>query len=190
MEARENAAATLFSLSVVDENKVAIGAAGAIPALIDLLCQGTPRGKKDAATAIFNLSIYQGNKVRAVRAGIVPPLMRLLKDAGGGMVDEALAILAILASHQEGKVAIGQAAPMPVLVEVIRTGSPRNRENAAAVLWSLCAGDVSYLQLAKGLGAEEVLKELSENGTDRAKRKAGSVLELMQRIEPVVVPQV
>lgn len=190
MEARENAAATLFSLSVVDENKVAIGAAGAIPALIDLLCQGTPRGKKDAATAIFNLSIYQGNKVRAVRAGIVPPLMRLLKDAGGGMVDEALAILAILASHQEGKVAIGQAAPMPVLVEVIRTGSPRNRENAAAVLWSLCAGDVNYLQLAKGLGAEEVLKELSENGTDRAKRKAGSVLELMQRIEPAVVPQV
>ncbi|KAK2992387.1 hypothetical protein RJ640_018306 [Escallonia rubra] len=186
MEARENAAATLFSLSVVDENKVAIGAAGAIPALIDLLCQGTPRGKKDAATAIFNLSIYQGNKVRAVRAGIVPPLMRLLKDAGGGMVDEALAILAILASHQEGKFAISQSEPIPVLIEVVRTGSPRNRENAAAVLWSLCAGDGQCLSIARELGAEEILKELSENGTDRAKRKAGSVLELLQRIEAVV----
>lgn len=185
MEARENAAATLFSLSVVDENKVAIGAAGAIPALIDLLCHGTPRGKKDAATAIFNLSIYQGNKVRAVRSGIVPPLIRLLKDPGGGMVDEALAILAILASHLEGKVAIGQADPVPVLVEVIRTGSPRNRENAAAILWSLCTGDVQYLKLAKDLGAEEVLRELSESGTDRAKRKASSVLELLQRVEPV-----
>jgi len=31
MEARANAAATLFSLSVLDMNKVAIGAAGAIP---------------------------------------------------------------------------------------------------------------------------------------------------------------
>ncbi|XP_052199930.1 U-box domain-containing protein 14 [Diospyros lotus] len=183
MEARENAAATLFSLSVVDENKVAIGAAGAIPALIDLLCNGTPRGKKDAATAIFNLSIYQGNKVRAVRAGIVVPLMRLLKDAGGGMVDEALAILAILASHQEGKVAIGQAEPIPVLLEVVRTGSPRNRENAAAVLWSLCTGDILYLKKALELGAEEPLKELSENGTDRARRKAASVLELLQRVE-------
>ncbi|KAL0382690.1 UNVERIFIED_CONTAM: U-box domain-containing protein 14 [Sesamum calycinum] len=151
-EARENAAATLFSLSVVDENKVAIGAAGAIPPLIDLLCQGTPRGKKDAATAIFNLSIYQGNKVRAVRAGIVPPLMRLLKDPGGGMVDEALAILAILASHQEGKVAIGQAEPIPTLVEVIRTGSPRNRENAAAILWSLCTGSAQYIKIARELG--------------------------------------
>ncbi|KAE8672026.1 U-box domain-containing protein 13 [Hibiscus syriacus] len=183
MEARENAAATLFSLSVIDEYKVAIGAAGAIPALIKLLCEGSPRGKKDAATAIFNLSIFQGNKVRAVRAGIVPPLMRLLKDAGGGMVDEALAILAILASHQEGKVAIGQADPIPVLLEVIRTGSPRNRENAAAILWSLCTGNIEQLKTAKELSAEEALKDLSESGTDRAKRKAGSILELFQRLE-------
>ncbi|KAF5192218.1 U-box domain-containing protein [Thalictrum thalictroides] len=181
MEARENAAATLFSLSVIDENKVAIGAAGAIPALIDLLCKGSPRGKKDAATAIFNLSIYQGNKVRAVRAGIVVPLMKLLIDAAGGMVDEALAILAILASHQEGRVAIGQAEPVPVLVEVMRTGSPRNRENAAAVLWSLCAGDSQHLENAKESGVEEALKELSENGTDRAKRKAASILELLNQ---------
>ncbi|KAL8051718.1 hypothetical protein ABFX02_06G166200 [Erythranthe guttata] len=186
-EARENAAATLFSLSVVDENKVAIGAAGAIAPLIDLLCHGTPRGKKDAATAIFNLSIYQGNKVRAVRAGIVPPLIGLLKDQGGGMVDESLAILAILASHQEGKVALGQAEPIPILVEVIRTGSPRNRENAAAILWSLCTGNSQCLKLARELGAEEALKELSENGTDRAKRKAGSVLDLIQRVEEVVI---
>ncbi|KAF5467074.1 hypothetical protein F2P56_016936 [Juglans regia] len=186
MEARENAAATLFSLSVVDEYKVKIGAAGAIPALITLLCEGTPRGKKDAATAIFNLSIYQGNKSRAVKAGIVAPLMRLLKDAGSGMVDEALAILAILASHTEGKTAIGQGEPIPVLVEFIRTGSPRNRENAAAVLWSLCTGDSQQLKLAREHGAEEALKQLSENGTDRAKRKAGNILELLHQVEVVV----
>lgn len=183
MEARENAAATLFSLSVVDENKVAIGAAGAIPALIALLIQGTPRGKKDAATAIFSLSIYQGNKVRAVRAGIVGPLMVMLKEADGGMVDEALAILAILASHPEGKIAIGQTEPILLLVELVRIGSPRNRENAAAVLWSLCMGDLKHLKLAKDLKAEQVLKELSENGTDRAKRKASSLLEFLQRVE-------
>ncbi|XP_074292256.1 U-box domain-containing protein 14 [Silene latifolia] len=183
MEAKENAAATLFSLSVVDDNKVAIGAVGAIPPLIDLLIQGTPRGKKDAATAIFNLSIFQGNKVRAVRAGIVEPLMKFLKEADGGMVDEALAILAIIASHPEGKTAIGQAEPIPFLIELIRTGSPRNRENAAAVLWSLCMGDSMYLKLAKELNAEPVLKELSENGTERAKRKASSLIEVLQRVD-------
>ncbi|KAI3758160.1 hypothetical protein L6452_05712 [Arctium lappa] len=186
MEARENAAATLFSLSVVDENKVAIGAAGAIPPLIDLLQEGTPRGKKDAATAIFNLCIYQGNKVRAVRAGIVGPLMRLVKNASGGMMDEALAILAIIASHHEGKAAIGGAEPIPVLIDVVGTGSARTRENGVSILWCVCAGDVECLKMMKEFGAEEVLKELAENGTDRAKRKAASVLELLQRLQPPV----
>ncbi|KAK4766202.1 hypothetical protein SAY87_007844 [Trapa incisa] len=76
----------LFSLSVIDEDKVAIGAAGAIPAL--------------------------GNKVRIIKAGIMGPLMGLLRDTGGGMVDEAPAILSILVSHPEGKAAIGLAQPM------------------------------------------------------------------------------
>ncbi|RVW56976.1 U-box domain-containing protein 13 [Vitis vinifera] len=160
MEARENAAATLFSLSVVDENK---------------------RGKKDAATALFNLCIYQGNKGKAVRAGVVPTLMRLLTEPGGGMVDEALAILAILASHPEGKAAIGSSEAVPVLVEVIGNGSPRNRENAAAVLVHLCAGDQHHLAEAQELGVMGPLVDLAQNGTDRGKRKAAQLLERMGR---------
>lgn len=181
MEARENAAATLFSLSVIDENKVTIGASGAIPPLVTLLSEGTQRGKKDAATALFNLCIYQGNKGKAVRAGVVPTLMHLLTEPGGGMVDEALAILAILSSHPEGKAAIGAAEALPVLVEVIGNGSPRNRENAAAVLVHLCAGDQQYLAEAKELGVMGPLVDLAQNGTDRGKRKAAQLLERMSR---------
>ncbi|XP_054814171.1 U-box domain-containing protein 13-like isoform X1 [Prosopis cineraria] len=181
MEARENAAATLFSLSVVDENKVTIGSSGAIPPLVTLLSEGTQRGKKDAATALFNLCIFQGNKGKAVRAGVVPTLMRLLTEPGGGMVDEALAILAILASHPEGKVAIGAAEAVPVLVEVIGNGSPRNRENAAAVLVHLCSGDQQYLAQAQDLGVMGPLADLAQNGTDRGKRKAAQLLERMSR---------
>ncbi|KAE8039039.1 hypothetical protein FH972_011487 [Carpinus fangiana] len=181
MEARENAAATLFSLSVVDGNKITIGASGAIPPLVTLLSEGTQRGKKDAATALFNLCIYQGNKGKAIRAGVVPTLMRLLTEAGGGMVDEALAILAILASHPEGKAAIGAAEAVPVLVEVIGSGSPRNRENAAAVLVHLCAGDQQHLAEANDLGVMVPLVDLAQNGTDRGKRKAAQLLERMTR---------
>ncbi|KAL9237658.1 hypothetical protein vseg_012179 [Gypsophila vaccaria] len=39
------------------------------------------------------------------------------------------------------------------------------------------------LKLANELNGEQVLKELSENGTERAKRKALSVLELLQRVD-------
>ncbi|KAJ0021003.1 hypothetical protein Pint_32356 [Pistacia integerrima] len=181
MEARENAAATLFSLSVIDENKVTIGGSGAIPPLVTLLSEGTQRGKKDAATALFNLCIYQGNKGKAVRAGVVPTLMHLLTEPGGGMLDEALAILAILASHPEGKAAIGAAEAVPVLVEVVGNGSPRNKENAAAVLVHLCGGDQQYAAEARELGVMSYLVDLAQNGTDRGKRKAAQLLERMTR---------
>lgn len=181
MEARENAAATLFSLSVVDENKVTIGASGAIPPLVTLLSEGTQRGKKDAATALFNLCIYQGNKGKAVRAGLVSTLMRLLTNPHGGMVDEALAILAILASHPEGKLAIGAAEAVPVLVDVISIGSPRNKENAAAVLVHLCSGDQHHLVKAQELGVMGPLLDMAQHGTERGKRKATQLLERMNR---------
>ncbi|KAL6577083.1 U-box domain-containing protein 13 [Orobanche minor] len=181
MEARENAAATLFSLSVVDENKVMIGASGAIPPLVALLSEGNQRGKKDAATALFNLCIYQGNKGKAVRAGVIPALMRLLTEPQGSMVDEALAILAILASHPEGKAAIGAARSVPVLVDVIGSGSPRNKENAAAVLVHLCSSDQQHLVQAQELGVMGPLLDLSQHGTERGKRKAAQLLERMDR---------
>ncbi|MCL7052332.1 hypothetical protein MKW94_015824 [Papaver nudicaule] len=182
MEARENAAATLFSLSVVDDNKVTIGGSGAIPALVILLSEGSQRGKKDAATALFNLCIYQGNKGRAVRAGLVPTLMKLLTEPEAAMVDEVLAILAILSSHSEGKAAIGAAEAVPLLVDVIGNGSPRNKENAAAVLVHLSSGDQQkYLAQMQELGIMEPLLDLVQNGTDRGKRKAGQLLERMNR---------
>ncbi|KAG0466542.1 hypothetical protein HPP92_017522 [Vanilla planifolia] len=183
MEARENAAATLFSLSVVDDNKITIGASGAIPALALLLSEGSQRGKKDAATALFNLCIFQGNKSRAVRAGVVPTLMKLVTEPDGWMVDEALAILAILSSNTECKAVIGDLQAIPVLVEVIRSSSPRNKENAAAVLLHLCTGEQEQQHLAEAQERKVMgpLLELASNGTERGKRKAAELLVRMTR---------
>ncbi|CAK9157551.1 unnamed protein product [Ilex paraguariensis] len=181
MEARENAAATLFSLSLADENKIIIGASGAISALVDLLQNGSARGKKDAATALFNLCIYQGNKGRAVRAGIITALLKMLTDSSSCMVDEALTILSVLSSHQEAKVAIVKASTIPVLIDLLRTGLPRNKENASAILLSLCKRDSENLACISRLGAVIPLTELSQNGTDRAKRKATSLLEHLRK---------
>ncbi|XP_062203599.1 protein spotted leaf 11 [Phragmites australis] len=183
MEARENAAATLFSLSVIDEYKVTIGGTGAIPALVVLLSEGSQRGKKDAAAALFNLCIYQGNKGRAIRAGLVPLIMGLVTNPTGALMDEAMAILSILSSHPEGKAAIGAAEPVPVLVEMIGSGSPRNRENAAAVMLHLCSGEyqLKHLARAQECGVMVPLRELALNGTERGKRKAVQLLERMSR---------
>ncbi|KAG4394353.1 hypothetical protein GLYMA_20G013200v4 [Glycine max] len=183
MEARENAAATLFSLSLADENKIIIGASGAIPALVELLQNGSPRGKKDAATALFNLCIYQGNKGRAIRAGIITALLKMLTDSSKSMVDEALTIMSVLASHQEAKVAIVKASTIPVLIDLLRTGLPRNKENAAAILLALCKRDADNLACISRLGALIPLSELARNGTERAKRKATSLLEHIHKLQ-------
>ncbi|GJP40477.1 hypothetical protein CLOM_g157 [Closterium sp. NIES-68] len=180
MEARENAAAALFSLSVMDENKISIGQAGAIPALVDLLKSGSTRGKKDAATAIFNLSIYQGNKSRAVRAGVVEPLIDLLIHRRSSMMDEALAILAVLSTSPEGRTAIGDASAVPILVELMKDGSPRNKENAASVLLSLCLNGRGHTELAVQCRAMAPLQLLLRSGTPRAKRKASQLLQHLQ----------
>ncbi|KAL2509694.1 U-box domain-containing protein 11 [Forsythia ovata] len=185
MEARENAAATLFSLSLADENKIIIGASGAIPALVDLLQNGSPRGKKDAATALFNLCIYQGNKGRAVRAGIITALLKMLTDSGNSMVDEALTILSVLANHQEAKAAIVKASTIPVLIDLLRTGQPRNKENAASILLSLCKRDGENLAFLSRLGAVIPLSEIAKSGTERAKRKATSLLEHLRKLQHV-----
>ncbi|PIN25997.1 Ubiquitin--protein ligase [Handroanthus impetiginosus] len=181
MEAKENAAATLFSLSLADENKIIIGASGAIPALVDLLQNGSSRGKKDAATALFNLCIYQGNKGRAVRAGIITALLKMLTDARSCMVDEALTILSVLVSHQEAKSAIVKAGTIPVLIDILRTGLPRNKENAAAILLTLSKRDNVNLAFLSRLGAVLPLTELAKTGTERAKRKATSLLEHIRK---------
>ncbi|CAI9779127.1 unnamed protein product [Fraxinus pennsylvanica] len=182
MEARENAAATLFSLSLADENKIIIGASGALPALVDLLQNGSSRGKKDAATALFNLCIYQGNKGRAVRAGIITPLLKMLTDSGNSMVDEALTILSVLASHHEAKAAIVKASTIPILIDLLRTGLPRNKENAASILLSLCKRESENLACLSRLGAVIPLSEIAKSGTERAKRKATSLLEHLRKL--------
>ncbi|MBA0850702.1 hypothetical protein Goshw_004657 [Gossypium schwendimanii] len=121
--AKENSAATLFSLSVIEVNRARIGRFGSIQPLVDLLGNGTPRGKKDATSALFNLSLFHENKARIVQAG---------------MVDKAVVLLANLATIPEGRTANAQEGGIPRLVEVVELGSTRGKEHAAAALLYLC----------------------------------------------------
>ncbi|MBA0823898.1 hypothetical protein Goarm_020592 [Gossypium armourianum] len=184
-EARENSAAALFSLSMLDENKVLVGNFNGIPPLVALLKNGTMRGKKDAATALFNLSLNQANKSRAIKAGIIPPLLHLLDDKNLGMIDEALSILLLLASHPEGRNEIGRLSFIETLVEIIRNGTPKNKECAVSVLLELGLNNSSLILAALQFGVYEPLREISISGTNRAQRKANSLLQHMSKCEHI-----
>ncbi|XP_065878260.1 U-box domain-containing protein 15-like [Euphorbia lathyris] len=184
-EARENSAAALFSLSMLDENKSLVGTLNGIPPLVNLLQNGTIRGKKDAATALFNLSLNQTNKFRAIKAGIITPLLHLLEDKDVSMVDEALSILLLLASHPEGRSEIGKLSFIRTLVEIIKNGSPKNKECATSVLLELGVNNSSFILAALQYGVYEDLVEIVRCGTNRAQRKANSLLQQMSKCEHI-----
>ena len=188
MESRENAAATLFSLSVVDEYKIVIGKRpAAIPGLVALLRDGTPRrGKKDAASALFNLAVYHGNKSSIVDSGAVTILVSLLSEEEGGIADDALMVLALVAGSTEGLTAIADANAIPILVRMLRVGTPKGRENAIAVLLALCrnGGERIISSVMQVSTAIPSLYSLLTMGTPRAKRKASSLLKLLHKREP------
>ncbi len=188
MEARENAAATLFSLSVVDDYKVQIGSKPmAITALVVLLRDGTPeRGKHDAATALINLAVWNANKPNIVAAGAVQILVSLLQDDEAGITDDALKVLALVAGCPQGLEALNmEATAVAVLMRHLSSGSPKGKENAIVVLHALCksGGDEVLSRVLKVTGANHSLHSLLTGGTPRAKRRAASLLKLLQRWE-------
>ncbi|KAL6212691.1 hypothetical protein ACLB2K_017909 [Fragaria x ananassa] len=170
---------------MLDENKVKVGLSDGIPPLVELLQNGTIRGKKDAATALFNLSLNQANKARAISAGIVPPLLKVLKDRNLGMVDESLSVFLLLASHPDGRQAIGEFSFIETLVEFIREGTPKNKECTASVLLVLGSNNSSFLLASLQYGVYEHLVEITNSGTNRAQRKARALLQLISKCEHV-----
>lgn len=189
MEARGNAAAALFSLSAVDENKAKIGASGAIPALVNLLNDGSPMAKKDSASALFNLCIHRENRIPCVRAGMIPVLLKLVSNHSEGLVDESLSLLAMVAAHHEAAEAMGNEGAVPCLMGIIKDGSqhPRNKENAVVILQAICSSDRSHFKAMRGdrNAYINVLIDLSETGTSRAKRKACAILDRMMKQEHI-----
>lgn len=182
IETRTNAAATLFTLSALDSNKALIGKSGALKPLIDLLEEGHPLAMKDVASAIFSLCMIHENRSRAVRDGAVRVILKKIMDRMH--VDELLAILAMLSNHPKAIEEMGEVGAVPCLLSIIRESScGRNKENCIAILHSICLNDrTKWKELREEENTYGTISDLAKNGTSRAKRKASSILERLNRI--------
>ncbi|XP_068470188.1 U-box domain-containing protein 17-like [Phaseolus vulgaris] len=184
-EARENAAATLFSLSAVHEYKKRIADnVGAVEALAWLLLQGTQRGKKDAVTALFNLSTHTENCLRMIEAGAVKAMVVALGNEG--VFEEAAGALALIVRQPIGAMAVvGEEAAVGGLLGIMRCGTPRGKENAVAALLELCrsGGAAATERVVRAPALAGLLQTLLFTGTKRARRKAASLARVFQRCE-------
>ncbi|KAJ0909464.1 putative armadillo-like helical protein [Helianthus annuus] len=207
---QENAVTALLNLSIFDNNKVLIVAAGAIDNIVDVLDSGkTMEARENAAAAIFSLSLIDDYKViigspsksnsvigwavkRRNHRGkemlqphwAVPLLIDLLMDDKAGITDDALAVLSLLLGCSEGLEEIRKSKSLvPILIDLLRFGSPKGKENALTLLLGLCkdGGDEVARRLLMNPRGIPSLQSLAADGSMKAQRKADALLRLLNR---------
>ncbi|CAH8320426.1 unnamed protein product [Eruca vesicaria subsp. sativa] len=188
-EAQEHAAGSLFSLSLEDDNKMPIGVLGALQPLLHALRSAeSDRTRHDAGLALYHLSLNQTNRLKLVRLGAVPVLFSLVRS--GDSASRALLVICNLACCSEGRSAMLDANAVGILVGKLREeeeesrSSTAARENCVAALYALSHESLRFKGLAKEARVVEVLKEVEERGTERAREKAKKILQLMRERVP------
>jgi U-box domain len=195
VEAKQNAAAVLFYLSSVEEYRLEIGKMNdVVPTLVQLLRDGTYRGKKNAAVSLFGLLESPENHPKVISAKAIPVLVSLLKCERSDIVYDSVAILEKIAERHEGTIEIIKSSPIARVVDVLGSSTSRSgKEHCVSLLLFLCvnAGDRVVSQLGKMPALMAELYRLVTEGTADAGRKARSILDLIHnRSEsdyPVVV---
>ncbi|KAJ4842508.1 U-box domain-containing protein 38 [Turnera subulata] len=186
-EPQEHAAGALFSLALEDDNKMAIGVLGALQPLMHALRSESERTRHDSSLALYHLSLIQSNRVKLVKLGAVPTLLSMLK-VGDSSASRLLLVLCNLAASNEGRSAMLDANAVGILVGMLRQGggggeevdSEATRENCVAALFALSHGSMRFKGLAKEARAVEVLREIEETGSQRAREKAKRILQMMR----------
>ncbi|CAK9137782.1 unnamed protein product [Ilex paraguariensis] len=184
MVARQQAAGVLFYLASVEEYRILIGEnPEIIPSLIELLWDGTNRGKKNALVAIFGLIMYPDNHWRVLSAGLVPLLVNLLPSfEREDLVIDSMAVLATLAEKLDGTMAVLSAGALPLIVGILSSSTSRvAKEYCASLLLSLCingGADVVPV-LVKNPSLVESLYSLLTEGSSRASRNASSLIRIL-----------
>ncbi|XP_073125027.1 U-box domain-containing protein 40-like [Henckelia pumila] len=178
-ESKEHAAGALFSLAIDDENRTAMGVLGALQPLIHALRSGSRPCRLDSALALYHLTLVQSNRVKVVRLGAAGAFLGLLKDTE--VAARVVLIVCNLAACDEGRAVLLDAGAVRCLADVLRNrkefASESTRENCVAALHSLSLGSLRFKGLAHEAGVAEVLREVVEAGSERAREKARKILE-------------
>lgn len=184
VEACQHAAGTLFYLASIDEYRILIGEnPRAIPALRELIKNGSHSGKKNALVAIFGLLMHPANHTRVLAAGVVPLLFDILTSFDSEvLVTDSLAILATLAEKPEGTVAISRCNALDSIVGTLNSSTSRaTKEFCVSLLLALCVngGHNMVTLLVKSPSLMGSLYSQLSEGTSRARKRASSLIKIL-----------
>ncbi|KAK1277798.1 U-box domain-containing protein 4 [Acorus gramineus] len=187
----QSSAAALFSLLTVEDYRPVIGSRrDIVSALIDLIRpqnpKNTTRSVKDALKALFGIALHPPNRSSMVGSGAVPALFDLImKDGRIGVVEDSTAVIAQVAGCEESVGAFREVFGVVILVDLVDPAeggsSARTRENAASALLNLArfGGEGVVKEIRRIDGSMGRITDLMENGSARAKAKAGQLIDVL-----------
>lgn len=182
-QAKENAAATIVSLSAIHSYRKRLGRnAELVESLMNLANEGPVKSKKDALSAILSLTGERENIARLVKKNVVETALELISNPD--LADESASILAGVIKRGGAQEVGAKSGVVMKLVRVLKNGSESAREHAAAALVVLCrkVGGIEMIgELVKVPGIEWVIWELMGSGTERGRRKAASLGRICRR---------
>ncbi|XVF24163.1 hypothetical protein REPUB_Repub13aG0103700 [Reevesia pubescens] len=175
---QENAVTASLNLSIFDNNKVLIMAAGAIDNIVEVLESGkTMEARENAAAAIYSLSMIDDFKVTiGARLRAILALVGLLKDgATAGKRDGATAIFN-LALYNANKASIVVAGAVPLLIELLMDDKAGITDDALGVLALLLSCPEGLEAIKKSKVLVPLLIDLLRFGSSKGKDNSLTLL--------------
>ncbi|XP_071709650.1 U-box domain-containing protein 1-like [Rutidosis leptorrhynchoides] len=175
---QENAVTALLNLSIFDNNKVLIVAAGAIDGIVDVLGSGlTMEARENAAATIFSLSIIDDYKVViGSRPKAISSLVGLLKDGTTVGKRDAATALFNLAVHNVNKVNVVLSGAVPLLIDLLMDDKAGITDDALAVLSLLLGCSEGLEEIRKSKVLVSILTDLLRFGSSKGKENSLTLL--------------
>ncbi|CAJ2653433.1 unnamed protein product [Trifolium pratense] len=175
---QEHVVTALFNLSIYDNNKILIMAAGAVDNIVEVLESGkTMEARENAAAAIYSLSMLDDCKVQiGTSSKAIPALVLLLKEGTPiGKRDAAIALFN-LAVYNPNKLSIVKSGAVTLLVELLMDDKAGITDDSLAVLAVLlgCSQGLEEIKNCKGL--VPILIDLLRFGSVKGKENSITVL--------------
>ncbi|KAH6823476.1 hypothetical protein C2S53_017533 [Perilla frutescens var. hirtella] len=175
---QENAVTALLNLSIHENNKMLIMAAGAIDSIVDVLQAGkTMEAKENAAATIFSLSIIGEHKaIIGAHPRAIPALVRLMGEGTTAGKRDAATALFNLALFNVNRAKVILAGAVPLLIDLLTDDKAGITDDALAVLALLlgCAEGLEEIRRSRDL--VPLLIDLLRFGSSKGKENAITLL--------------
>ncbi|KAL2248936.1 U-box domain-containing protein 1-like [Sesamum indicum] len=175
---QENAVTALLNLSINENNKTLIMAAGAIDNVVDVLQSGrTMEAKENAAAAVFSLSIIDDYKVIiGAHPRAIPALVGLLGEGTPAGKRDAATALFNLAVLNVNRAKVILAGAIPLLINLLTDDKAGVTDDALAVLALLLGCPEGLEEIRKSRNLIPLLIDLLRFGSSKGKENSITLL--------------